>query len=81
MRLTDEQAAFLEKEFQLSSSRIAMLSINEIIELREKCFEVEVEEATKADNENADISARGEIAADIVEVIVDYLKSSKRVAV
>jgi len=81
MNLSDEQMKFFKIEFDLSVEGLAQLSLDDLRGLREKCFDIEVEEATDADNEGRDISIKGEIAADLVDVVHKYIKSLKRIAV
>ena len=79
MVLEEKQMEFLKTEFLMSEGDIADIGYDNMKELREKCFDIEVEEATKADNEGGEISARGEMATDIVDAILECLKSVKQV--
>ena len=81
MKLTEEQQRFIKKEFGLLSNDFPEMSADEVRCFREKCFNIEVEEAAKADNNNSAMSRRGEVASDLVDIIFAYLKSSNPVAV
>ena len=77
MELTAKQTAFMVDEFGITAEELVQSSYDDIKEIREKCFDIEVEEAAAADNENREISIRGETAAEIVDRIKVYLKSQK----
>ena len=81
MKLSNDQYKFLKDEFGISESDISSLSNDCIRELRERCFDIEVEEATMADNENMEITARGEMAAELVDAMLTYFKTASRIAV
>ena len=81
MELNKEQMRFLCEEFDLSEDDIPELTYDFIRELREKCFNIEVEEATRSDNDNCGISERGNIAAQLVDITLSYLKSVKKTTV
>ena len=78
MELNKEQMKFLYEEFSISEDDVPELSFDYIRELREKCFDIEVEEATKADNDNCIITTRGLIAAQVVDIALSYLNSAKK---
>ena len=81
IKLSDDQYAFIECEFGLSLGDIIEMSADEVRELREKCFNIEIEEAAKADNEGSAISLRGDYASELVDITLAHLKSQKPVAV
>lgn len=68
MQLNEEQLRFLKKEFGVSSDRIQRMEKAEWQEIREKCFDIEVEEAVAADFGEGEISDHGEIAASIASI-------------
>ena len=77
MSLSDVQYNFISKELGISKDDIDSMNPKKLRDLREKCFDIEVEEAVKADNDNIDISERGETAADIVDILLSILKAQK----
>jgi len=79
MNLSGEQLQFLENEFGLTGDDVAELGYDEIKVLREKCFDIEVKEATVAIRGGKDIIDRGRIAADIVDAIMKHIKSVKQI--
>ena len=79
MILSNSQQDFLKDEFGLSFDVVASMDIDSLRNLREKCFDVEVEEAVKADNEGSDMTKRGEIATELVDSILSHLKTKKLV--
>jgi hypothetical protein len=66
---------FLRKEFALTEKEIAKMNRNELHNLREKCFDIEVEEAVIADDNDTDVSQRGELAAEVVDLLMPTLQS------
>lgn len=78
MNLSNEKKQLLEAEFGLTGDDIAELGYDEIKEIREKCFDIEVEEAVEAERAGKDISDRGRVAADIVDVIMAHIRSAKK---
>ena len=80
MKLTDKQVAFLIEEFGIDADTCLEFGYDDINDLRKKCFDIETEEATAADNENRDISDRGETAADLVDFMRDHIRSRKLTA-
>jgi len=81
INISNEQLRFLETEFRLSGNDVSELGCVEVNVLREKCFDIEVEEAMKAESEDKDISDRGTVAADIVDSLMAYMKSAKKAVV
>jgi len=75
MTLSAAQKNFLETEFGLSAAHVAAMEPEQLRSIRERCFDIEVAEAVTADNENIGISIRGEIAADLVNIIKATIKS------
>ena len=74
MVMNEGQKRFVEKELGISENDIMNMSRDEIRDLREKFFDIETEEAMKIDDEDDDISSRGETAADIVDLLLDLLE-------
>ena len=79
MKLSGEQLVFIQTEFDLTLDDLAAMGAGEVLEFREKCFDIEVEEAAKADNNASGMSSRGDTAAELVDVILDHIKSLKLV--
>ena len=79
MELTKEQKKFLEEEFGIESDNLSDLNYDCIKDIREKCFNIEVEEAAKSDDNGSDISERGKTAAQLVDATLSYSKSAKKV--
>jgi hypothetical protein len=77
MNLSEPQHEFLSKEFNLSQDSITSFGIAELRELREKCFDIEVEEVVFAERNGLDVLARGETAAELVDFLYDRLISMK----
>lgn len=67
VNLTEEQLAFLMAETNRSRSYFENLTPYEAHDLRDFCFDIEVEEVAAHD-----ICPRGEMAADIVDALYKY---------
>jgi hypothetical protein len=80
MNLSKEHWHFLEKEFGLTKTEVMSMDIERIKNLREKCFDIEVEEAVIADYSGFDTSQRGSMAVEIVDLLLGYLRSEKALA-
>jgi len=80
MTLSVAHKNFLETEFGLSVTQVADMGIEQLRNIREMCFDIEVSEAVVADNDNTDVSERGEIAAELVNIIKSAIKSNKAAA-
>ena len=65
MNLTTEQLEFLNKELNLTEEDIKGMDKEQWTDVREKCFMIEGDEAPEDD---APISERGSIAADIADI-------------
>ena len=61
---SESEYAFLQKEFGLSRSDVAMLTENELYNLGDQCFVIETAEVLAANS--MALSERGKTAADIV---------------
>jgi len=77
--LSNSQQDFLKYEFGLSFDAVVSMDMDNLRHLREKCFDIEVEEAVKADNNGSDVAKRGEIATELVDLILSHLKTKKLV--
>ena len=75
MELSKKCLQFLSFEFGITENGIFLMDKPQLRELREKCFDIEVDEAVEADNNNTDISQRGKIASDCVDEILNFMKS------
>ena len=82
MLLTKSQRDFLMDEFRLSESDVLDLGQAEIRDLREKCFDIEVDEVMKSMNVDSDDSQRCETATALVDLLFDRLRmlSAQRTA-
>ena len=77
MKLSAEQLEFLNQEFKISSYDVLNMSNDELYDLREKCFDIEVEEAMEVSESNEPISKRGEHAYKIADIIPLMIKERK----
>lgn len=68
MQLTEGQLQFLQDEFDAKPADIENIERKDWQKIREKCFDIEVAEAVNADNNDSEISDRGEIAASIASI-------------
>ena len=83
MRLDDAQNDFLAIEFFLGTTDIEAMSAVELRELREKCFDIEVEEAMKVPVGLGESSFRCKIATEMVDILLEKMmeiKKNERVA-
>lgn len=73
MNILEEQLEFLKKEFDLTVSDIEKMDREQWMEIRERCFDIETEEAGLADNGNGPLSERGRIAVNLADLKYDML--------
>ncbi len=66
MQFTEEQMRFLAAEFGYSKDRAASLSEDELLELSDKCFDIELEGDLQ---DSGTVSGRCRIASEIVTMI------------
>ena len=68
--LNAKEKSFLKEEFKMSDNEISSISKEKWLELREKCFDIEVEESAKAaesNNEDYVMPEREVIAVHLAE--------------
>lgn len=65
MCLKKEQLNFLKKEFSLTFDKVVKMKKNEWDELREKCFDIEVDEAMNGEEGIAEDWDRANMAVSI----------------
>ncbi|MCD8295008.1 MAG: hypothetical protein LUE27_07190 [Clostridia bacterium] len=66
MKFSEKELEFLKNEFGYTENQIDNFSEDELSDLTDECFDIEVDEVVAADDGNGDVSERGETAADIV---------------
>lgn len=66
MKFSKKELEFLKSEFGYTEDQINNLSEDELSDLTDKCFDIEVDEVVATDDGDGDVSERGETAADIV---------------
>lgn len=76
MNLTEIQLRFLKDEFGLEKEDIEKMNVKQWFRVREKCFDIEVEETVKADDDP--LSERGEIAVRLADVKFSDLWNKQR---
>ena len=75
------QLVFIKTEFDLTLDDLLAMGADEVLEFREKCFDIEVEEAARADNNNSAMSPRGDTASELVDTLFTHVKPLSPVAV
>jgi hypothetical protein len=72
--LTDEQLAFIEKEFGFNEQALLAMDEDSLYDkVYDECCAIEEIETVAADDSHADLSKRGELAADIVTILGNTL--------
>ena len=72
MRISAEQQKFLIREFGLMD--LISAGLDELREIRERCFDIEVCESMKSDDGDGELSQRGEIAVELVNILLPLIK-------
>lgn len=70
IKLSDEQIKFLNDEFGITKGKLINITKEEWHDIREKCFDIELDEMT-----DEDTTERGELASDIVSIKYSQLYS------
>ena len=79
MRISSEQREFLVSEFGLMD--LVSAELDELREIRERCFDIEVHESMKSDDGDGELSQRGEIAVALVDILLPLIKEKKAATV
>jgi len=77
MSISSEQREFLIREFGLID--LISVELDELREIRERCFDIEVHESMKSDDGDGELSNRGRIAVELVDVLLPLIKQMKTV--
>lgn len=78
MNISSKQLAFLKKEFGLEASDIEKFDVEQWQKIREKCFDIETEEAFLANGGDGPLSERGNIAVNLADLKFDKLKGTNK---
>lgn len=68
MNISKEQLDFLKKEFDIQTSDIEKMDIEQWQDVRMRCFDIETEEAGLAGMDSETLSDRGEIATSLADL-------------
>lgn len=68
MNLSRQQIQFLQKELSVSEDEVSNMTMEDWHQVRERCLDIEVEEAVKEDTEDAVDWERCDMAASIVNI-------------
>ncbi len=71
MGFSDEQKEFLANELGINESDYSHMSCAEWEDVRMKCFDIEVDEVMDAEENQAPVSERGNIAVSLIDYIYD----------
>lgn len=75
MCISLEQREFLIREFALTD--LISVGLNELREIRERCFDIEVHESMKSDDGDGELSQRGQIAVEMVDILLPLINERK----
>ncbi|MGN0565987.1 MAG: hypothetical protein ACI4J1_09265 [Ruminiclostridium sp.] len=67
LNLTQEEVMFIKNELGVNEEKLNSISKEEWKSIREKCFNIDVEEAIKQELTGGEYSRRGEVADKIID--------------
>lgn len=67
LNLDNEELSFLKKEFGIYESGLTSITADKWKKIREKCIDIDAEEAIKQEEAGGDYSERGTIADRIID--------------